>query len=89
MTTASLISVGLVIAGLLVGALISEYSLRGVANETKGALVAAFSKLRLMHLAAIIVLVSVSFIVPGSFWLGAVAYFALAAVLAVRRLTEL
>ena len=89
MTTTSLISVGLVVAGLLVVALISEYSFRGVENETKGALLAAFSKLRLVHLVAIILLIIVSFIVPGSFWFGAVAYFALATVLAVRKLSGL
>lgn len=89
MTKPQIISGTCVVAGFIVGALISEFSLRGATNEARGALLAAFSKLRLMHLGAVVALVGLGFVVPVLFWPAAIAYFALATILAIVKLRTL
>ena len=88
-TDTGLISIALVVAGFIAGALISEASLRGISNESRDVLFSAFSKLRLLHIAAILTFVAIGFFVPGFFWPAALVYFTLATVLAIRKLRGL
>ncbi|MEA9563215.1 hypothetical protein VC279_01185 [Xanthomonas sp. WHRI 10064A] len=89
MSTLQLIPLTLVIAGFVGGAIISELSLRGVAAETKGQLLSAFTLLRFLHLLAIAAIVLAGFFYHAPVWWLLAAYFGMATLVAMARLRRL